>query len=1404
MKIKKFNQKINFHNPKLKVIIAIAIVIMFIATNLSSIGILNTANNAGGNKNIQTFLHENNPQSASMSQPFINSISNIYATDTQNIYINGTGFGSNPELTSAGFGYSGCDTVYSKDSPSFAIMDGYTGNGLFDASCNWQAGFYNPNAFFSDSIGVFIKSWNNTNIVLTGFGDALGLCGWTISPGNEITVIIDNPAYPEIAYYNLTVSSTSANNSSNIYSLSTNSSSVGTGNATIESNTGQLTIISAVSSQPINNIYGFTNQYSNSSHIAVGELENTNDNNLFSVNSSSNYDATSIESVSISSSIYSPLGILSYNSDLESNQTNFNLSFNISAPGNNELLVIFTLGYTQVANGFCQNYGVNVNGIATKGLNGTAIQVDQGVWSSISVNYFYLNSSGKYSVNSVVSSTDGSIELLGFVISQNTNYNYGVTFTETGLKSGTSWSVTLNDETESSTTQTIVFSEPNGTYSYLIGYVFGNVSSPSSGSLTVSGKPVSVNIIFSSTISDNYLIYDNFISDNYINTTKWSMDSTVLANITNVDSKLFGWPITLVSPNDFSYRFDNGLSLYPNNGATSSVYDNMAGFTSNTIFTYPVAVNVNFTINDMSGGNSMIILSNATGGNMIGVLLGPCLYVQDGAKNPTDTYYNINPNVEYHLSIFVENSKFTIDISGDGKYFENFSYSPNGNQTLYLTFGSYIGTVPGEQITHTEAQAIKFQNISVSSKSVWNLTVSTYSSSGNPDSGVDVTVINAFTNKTLSELTPSNGTVRFEKLNSGQYYVIASQTQDKISVTDTKYVFIGESYNPSLFDIALSIKIIPPPPSKLSTTISSLNSTQAEAPWKNTFVATPSGYVQNYSYKWYINDKYAGSGYEINDTFYNPSGTGSTSYTICLNVSSQGSWFGTLYSRQIANISIEQIVYSEPLCLNLTEVSKNQYAEISFGTNNDMAVGYIKGTTLYLKFNITDLFLKNTIPGWLMDIIGVSYPYWGVNISDKAGNDNNMIDVLQPGTSACLRELPLPGSINSITQLLGFTFDVTLNPGAVYAIIGDIVQIVLSAVGVISALSVLGSLSTTIIEALVDDLVLQVAHATAVNSLNIFTGSSVNIEAAIVSSFTGFLEDIIPAIPHILYSLLKSYVKDSPEELESLGSLSSTLSENIDNIFPAWKIFDLGFDIGAVIGAAVVGDLTTQYEIENYQNSINYCVTDPGGSLPDVEILNKNGDTGWDGTWVGSRYSHSSFTNSGYAFSLPSNGISTLEISNPSVISSLQYNITVSVGNDKEDLMGTLAPGSNVKYIVSSNSTSFSLTKEYKISFITKNLPSDTQWFVTLNGTMKSSTSNIIVFNEPNGTYTYKVNAPSGYILSPSSGTITLNGNNITKEITFKSNKTSILSNTELYEIIGAAAVIAAIGGAVMFIRRRK
>jgi YVTN family beta-propeller protein len=73
---------------------------------------------------------------------------------------------------------------------------------------------------------------------------------------------------------------------------------------------------------------------------------------------------------------------------------------------------------------------------------------------------------------------------------------YTVNFAETGLPLGNPWSVMLSGVTESSSSSSITFTEPNGTYSLLVGDVNGYSASPASGSINVSGSGATQSVVF--------------------------------------------------------------------------------------------------------------------------------------------------------------------------------------------------------------------------------------------------------------------------------------------------------------------------------------------------------------------------------------------------------------------------------------------------------------------------------------------------------------------------------------------------------------------------------------------------------------------------------------------------------------------------------------------------------------------------------------------------------------------------------------------------------------------------------------------------------------------------------------------------------------------------------------------
>ncbi|MCL5731661.1 MAG: hypothetical protein M1605_06095, partial [Candidatus Thermoplasmatota archaeon] len=106
--------------------------------------------------------------------------------------------------------------------------------------------------------------------------------------------------------------------------------------------------------------------------------------------------------------------------------------------------------------------------------------------------------------------------------------------------------------------------------------------------------------------------------------------------------------------------------------------------------------------------------------------------------------------------------------------------------------------------------------------------------------------------------------------------------------------------------------------------------------------------------------------------------------------------------------------------------------------------------------------------------------------------------------------------------------------------------------------------------------------------------------------------------------------------------------------------------------------------------------------------------------------------------------------------------------------------------------------------------PSGTSWYVNLSNGVDSGaiTSSSYSFSLTNGTYSYTISNVSGYSVSTSSGSISLNGASVSRTVTFapikKSSSPSGISSTELYGIIGAMVAVAVIGTALAIMRKRR
>jgi hypothetical protein len=158
-------------------------------------------------------LENNQPESLSISlapytptQPFIQSVSPILAQANQGIVITGSGFGNTPPQTVT-LNDRSVDTVACNvTTPALAIWDKAS-----SAGGNWEAG--QETCASLNAIGVKLASWSDSQIVLNGFGSALGNAmnpsTWNITSGDPLTIIVSGTNNSGTAAYNLQVAPTS-------------------------------------------------------------------------------------------------------------------------------------------------------------------------------------------------------------------------------------------------------------------------------------------------------------------------------------------------------------------------------------------------------------------------------------------------------------------------------------------------------------------------------------------------------------------------------------------------------------------------------------------------------------------------------------------------------------------------------------------------------------------------------------------------------------------------------------------------------------------------------------------------------------------------------------------------------------------------------------------------------------------------------------------------------------------------------------------------------------------------------------------------------------------------------------------------------------------------------------------
>ena len=278
-----------------------------------------------------------------------------------------------------------------------------------------------------------------------------------------------------------------------------------------------------------------------------------------------------------------------------------------------------------------------------------------------------------------------------------TPQRYSVTFTESGLPSGTSWYVTLNGVTQTSSSNTITFSEYDGSYSYTIGPVSGYSDSPSSGSVDVSGGSRSITIEYTSQPTDQPSIgYIGVQYSNYGESTQNNLTTAIVNKMneagTTYQNVIMAGSITTL---EFSIPYQNAdsgngqVNTYssinnptvspdvisgppPGNGGTPFRGMLVYTLTSNGGWDYPIYCN-----QDLSGSGT-VTFSWVTQPGVYGGFIVELVNNNGIARS----YYNHNFDVYSRLV-----SPSTIDTNTPSPCIQD-SYATN---TVYTSQGIYIG-----------------------------------------------------------------------------------------------------------------------------------------------------------------------------------------------------------------------------------------------------------------------------------------------------------------------------------------------------------------------------------------------------------------------------------------------------------------------------------------------------------------------------------------------------------------------------------------------------------------------------------------------------------------------------------------------------------------------------------------
>ena len=396
--------------------------------------------------------------------------------------------------------------------------------------------------------------------------------------------------------------------------------------------------------------------------------------------------------------------------------------------------------------------------------------------------------------------------------------SYTVTFTEANLPTGTSWTVTLNGNPQSSTTTTIVFSGmANGGYGFTVGSVSGYTSSPSSGTVTVSGSNVNQGITFTVVGVTTYTV--TFTETNLPTGTSWTVTLNGNPESSTGSSIAFSgiangtYPFSVHATGYVATPASGSVSV--SGGSVSQGVSFQSGTVSAAIYaqtnatsiaTYTLPQIQEFTVGSGSGTVSVSFVTlYLSGSGKVSFSVGSVKFGSNELGNTSVTvthtgWYNISfaaitlaLGTDYYLNVYETSGSVgwgytaspTVKVNTLTEYYyagtvlESSTTTPN----LYSVGG---GSQPAQSYTVT------FTEANLPTGTSWTVTLN-----GNPQSSTTTTIVFSgmanggygFTVGSVSGYTssPSSGTVTVSgsNVNQGITFTVVGVTTYTVTFTET-------------------------------------------------------------------------------------------------------------------------------------------------------------------------------------------------------------------------------------------------------------------------------------------------------------------------------------------------------------------------------------------------------------------------------------------------------------------------------------------------------------------------------------------------------------------------------------------------------------------------------------------